>query len=171
MLRSSLWLVERYGISVTNDHGYVPLVVITFRSFPHSWFITGFVTRLTRWAPLVFSGVRVTRSLVLYVCFVDRCLSFCTFSFGHCVVCSSSIYGFWLSLWYLQTLLSFICMFCRSLFVLLYFFFWPLCCLFFFNIRILITSLRYLQTLLSDKLSYNVISSTYNQERDSNSQL
>jgi hypothetical protein len=24
----------------------------------------------------VFSGVRVTRSLVLYVCFVDRCLSF-----------------------------------------------------------------------------------------------
>jgi hypothetical protein len=25
-------------------------------------------------------------------------------SFGHCVVCSSSIYGFWLPLWYLQTL-------------------------------------------------------------------
>jgi hypothetical protein len=41
-----------------------------------------------------FSEVPVTRSLVLYVCFVDRCLSFCTFSFGHCVVCSSSIYGF-----------------------------------------------------------------------------
>jgi hypothetical protein len=33
-------------------------------------------------SPLVFSGVRVTRSLVLYVCFVDHCLSFCTFSFG-----------------------------------------------------------------------------------------
>jgi len=33
------------------------------------------------------------------------------------------------------------CMFCRSLFVLLYFFFWPLCCLFFFDIRILITTL------------------------------
>ena len=30
-------------------------------------------------SPPVFSGVRVTRSLVLYVCFVDRCLSFCTF--------------------------------------------------------------------------------------------
>jgi len=54
--------------------------------------------------PPVFSGIRVTRSLVLYVCFVDRCLSFCTFSFGHCVVCSSSIYGFRLPLWYLQTL-------------------------------------------------------------------
>ena len=42
----------------------------------------------------VFGGVRVTRSLFLYVYFVDRYLSFCTFSFGHCVVCSSSIYGF-----------------------------------------------------------------------------
>ena len=45
-------------------------------------------------SPPVFSEVRVTRSLVLYVCFVVRCLSFCTFSFDHCVFCSSSIYGF-----------------------------------------------------------------------------
>jgi hypothetical protein len=106
----------------TNDHGYVPLVVNISRSFPHSRLITGFVTRLTRRMPLVeqelltlpehlssppvFSGVRVTRSLVLYVCFVDRCLSFCTFSFGYYVVCSSSIYRFWLPLWYLQTLLT-----------------------------------------------------------------
>jgi hypothetical protein len=97
-----------------NDHGYVPLVVNTSRSFPHSRLITGFITRITQRVPLaeqqlptlpehlsspsVFTGVRVTRSLVLYVCFVDRCLSFCTFSFGHCVVCSSSIYGFWLPL-------------------------------------------------------------------------
>ena len=111
-----------WNICVTNDHGYVPLVVSTSRSFPHSRLITGFVTRLTRRLPLVeqellilpehlssppvFSGVRVTRSLVLYVCFVDRCLSFCTFSFGHSVVCSCSIYGFWLPLWYLQTLLD-----------------------------------------------------------------
>ena len=41
---------------------------------------------------IVFSGVCVTRSLVLCVCCVDRCLSFCPFSFGHCVVCSSSTY-------------------------------------------------------------------------------
>jgi hypothetical protein len=40
----------------------------------------------------IFSGVRNTRSLVLCVCFVDRCLSFCPFC-GHCVVCPS-IYGF-----------------------------------------------------------------------------
>ena len=44
-------------------------------------------------SPLVFIGVHVTRSLVLFV------------------------------------------LFCRSLFVLLYFFFWPLCYLFFFDIR------------------------------------
>ena len=71
-----------------------------------------FVTRLTRRLPLVeqelplppehlssttiVCGVRVTRTLVLCVCFVDRCLSF---------------------------------------------FFWPLCCPFFFDIRILITPL------------------------------
>ena len=47
-------------------------------------------------SPPVFSGVRVTRSLVLWVCFVDRCLSF---------------------------------------------FSWPLRCLFFFDLRILITPL------------------------------
>ena len=102
-------------------YGYVPLVVNTSRSFPRSWLITGFVVRLTRRvslveqelltlpehlsSPSVLSGVRVTRSLDLYVCFVDRCVSFCTFSFGHCVDCFSSIYGFWLPLWYLQTLL------------------------------------------------------------------
>ena len=47
-------------------------------------------------SPSVFSGVRVTKSLVLWVCFVDHCLSFCP----------SSIYWFWLPLWYLQTLLD-----------------------------------------------------------------
>ena len=43
---------------------------------------------------------------------------------------------------------SFMCMLCRSFFVLLSFFFWPLYCLSFFDVRILITSLWYLQTLL-----------------------
>ena len=76
-------------------------------------------------SPPVFSGVRVTRSLVLCVCFVDRCLYFFFLTIvlsvllrytdsdylplvycGHCVVCSSAIYGFWLPLWYLQTLLN-----------------------------------------------------------------
>jgi hypothetical protein len=119
LLLSTCFLNSLTGI--TNDHGYVPLVVNTSQSFPHSWIITGFVSRLTRQVPLVeqdlltllehlslppvFSGVCVIRSLVLCVCFVDRCLSFCPFSFDHCVVCPS-IYGFWLPLWYLQTLLK-----------------------------------------------------------------
>ena len=87
---------------------------MTSWSFLHSWLITGFVTSSTRQVSLVEQelltlpgGVRVTRSLVLCACFVDRCfsLSFYTFSFGHCVVCYS-IYGLWLPLWYLQPLLT-----------------------------------------------------------------
>ena len=40
-------LFDRYGISVTNDHRYVPPVASTSWSFPRSWLITGIVTRLT----------------------------------------------------------------------------------------------------------------------------
>ena len=74
-------LVDRYRTSVTNYHGYIPLVVNTFRSFPHSWFIIEFVTRLTQRVslveqelltipehlgpPPVFSGDRVIWSLTL----------------------------------------------------------------------------------------------------------
>ena len=84
-------------------------------------------------SPPVFSGVRVTRSLVLYVCLVDHCLSFCTFSFGHCVVCSSSIYRLWLPLWYLPTFGH--CVVCSSsiygfwlaLWYLLTFGYWVVC--------------------------------------------
>ena len=39
----------------------------------------------------IFSGVRCTRSLIWCGCFVDCSLSFVLFSFGHCVVCPSSM--------------------------------------------------------------------------------
>ena len=65
-----------------NYHGYVPLVVSTSWSFPHSWLITGFVARVTRRVELelttlpehmrthpVFVGVCVARSLVFCVVF------------------------------------------------------------------------------------------------------
>ena len=112
------------------DHQYIPLIVNTSRSFPCSWLITGFVTRLTRRvslvkqelptlpehlsSPPVVSGVCVTRSLVLYVFFVDRC--FVLFSCGHCVVLlfTDSDYPFGIL--------------------------WPLCCLSFY-LQILITRL------------------------------
>ena len=96
-------LIDRYGLSVTQlttDMFHLSL------TFLQTWRITGFVTRLARRVPRVeqelltllghlspppvFSGVRVTRSLVLCVCFVDCCLSF--------FFCPS-IYGFWLPLW------------------------------------------------------------------------
>ena len=61
-------------------------------------------------------GVHVTWSLVLCVCFVDRCLCFCTFSFVHCVVCSSLSYGFWNtpSNSFIKTIQLLICL-CNSL--------------------------------------------------------
>jgi hypothetical protein len=46
----------------------------------------------------------------------------------------------------------FICMFCRSLFVILYFFFWPLCFLFVFDYGFWLP-LSYLQTFLSLDIS------------------
>ena len=88
-------------------------------------------------------GVSVTRSLVLCVCFADRCLSFCTFSFGHCVVCSTSIYGYWLppfGIFDLRILIT-------PLVSLIYGFWLPPFGI--FDLRILITSLWYLQTLLN----------------------
>ena len=99
-------------------------------------------------SPPVFSGVCVTWSLVLCVCFVDRCLFFCTFSFGHCAVCSSLIFWFWLPLWYHQilltwTMLSVLLWYSDSEypFGIIKFFLHEQCCLFFFDILILITPL------------------------------
>ena len=82
----------------------------------YQWFVTRLTRRVLLWEQElltlpeqlsslpVFSGFRVTLSLVLWVCFVDRCLSF-----------------------------------------------WPLCYLF-FDWRILITSLWYLQALPTTRL-------------------
>ena len=122
-----IWIAIGYIYIANNiSTNHVSLVVNTSRSFPHSWLITGFVTTITRHVPLVelelltprehlssppvFSGVRVTWSFALCVCFVYRCLS-------------------------------------------IYLFLWPLCCLFFFDLRIRITS------LVSSNSSYGCISS------------
>ena len=63
-------------------------------------------------------------------------------SFGHCVVCSSMIYRFWLHPWYLLVIvLSVLLWYTDSDYSLGIF--WPLCCLFFYDIQILITPLVY----------------------------
>jgi hypothetical protein len=82
------------------------------RSFPHSWLITGFVVRSTRRLSLVEQDLlTLPGHLSSPRVFIGSCFS----------------------------IFSFICTFCRSLFVLLYFFFWPLYRLFFFDLRVLIT--------------------------------
>jgi hypothetical protein len=76
-----------------------------------------------------FSGVRVTRSLVFCVIFVDRFVSFCPFFFWPLCCLFFCLLAIVLSV-----LLSFgLCVVCSSVF-------WSLCCLF-FDIRILITPL------------------------------
>ncbi len=121
VVRSSPWLGwPLWNICVTNDHEYAPLVANTSGFFHHSWPITGFITRLTRRvslveqelltlpkhlrSPPVFSGVHVTRSLVLWLCFVDHCLSFCFFFFWplYCLFFDLRIL---ITPWYLQLFL------------------------------------------------------------------
>ena len=87
----------------------------------HSWLITVFPTRLIQWvslmeqelsnlplhpsSPPVFIGVRVTQSLPLCVCFVDRFFSPFVIFILSIMLSSSSIYGFWLPPWYLKNFL------------------------------------------------------------------
>jgi hypothetical protein len=59
-------------------------------------------------------------------------------SFGHCVVCSL-IYRFWLPLWYLLAIVLSVLWYTNSDYP--FGIFWPLCCLFFLDIQILITPL------------------------------
>ena len=117
--------LQEISFCVTNDHGYFPPVVNTSRSCLHSRPITGFVTSVTRWMPLlqqellslpehlspppVFSWVHVTLSFVFGV-LICRSLFVLFHSFGHCVVCPFS-------------------------------FIWLLCCLSFSDLLILITPL------------------------------
>ena len=81
----------------TKDHGYVTFVVITIRTFTHPWLATGFVTRITR---------RVLHVQQELQTLPERPSSLPVFS-GFRVARSSFFYV----------------MFCRSLFVLLFFFF------------------------------------------------
>jgi hypothetical protein len=72
-----------YGISVTNDHKKVPFVVTPIQSFPHSWIITGFVTRVTRQVSPVEQELltlpeHLSSSPVLSAVWVVKSLVFCT---------------------------------------------------------------------------------------------
>ena len=47
------WFEPLRSICVTKDHVCFLLVANTIRSFPHSWLVTGFVTRVTERVPHV----------------------------------------------------------------------------------------------------------------------
>jgi hypothetical protein len=96
---------------VTLKHKKRTLTYVDNQNIPnttgHIWTARNMINNVRNYVEHpVFRGVRFTRSLLLCTCFVDRCLFFCHSSFGHCVVCSASIYVLWLPLWYLQTLLT-----------------------------------------------------------------
>ena len=60
-------------------------------------------------------------------------------SCGHCIVCPSSIYSFWLHLWYLVAIVLSVLQFTASDYT--FGILWPLYCLSFFNLQLLITPL------------------------------
>ena len=96
-----------------SSHDCMILYKITFPDHPSS--------------PPIYRGVRVALYLVFCIVFCRSMFVLLSIFFSHFVVCPS-IYGIWLPLWYLQTLL-----------ILLFVFFWPLCDLSFFDLRLLIT--------------------------------
>ena len=77
------------GYQDLNGWGYIDQVTVAtcYCLFQIRMYISiGFCRLCFQQSNCVFSRVRVTRTLVLCVCFVDRCLSFYPFSFGHCVL-------------------------------------------------------------------------------------
>jgi hypothetical protein len=87
-----------------------PRICSTSRFVPYLWLITGFVTRLTRRVSLVDQELPTypEHMIFSFMCWYCTLLFVpcCSFSFAQYVVCFSSIYGFWMPLWYLPTLFS-----------------------------------------------------------------
>ena len=91
---------------IVHTQYYGPFVVITIRSFPHSLLVSGFITRVTRWVPLVGQELFILpgqlRSLLVLCGFhgVARSLVFCVmFCKYHCLFSRLS----W-QLWYMSVL-------------------------------------------------------------------
>ena len=76
-------LLQNYPLIV-----YMVQISLTFKKILLKFFVLSVVLALNGNHLILYKG--------------DNCLSFCTFSFVHCVVYSSAVYGFWL----LQTLLA-----------------------------------------------------------------
>ena len=113
---------------------------LIYRFWLHLWYLVAIVLSVLLW----YTDSDYIFDILWPLC----CLSFFDIqilitslvSCGHCVVCPSLIYGFWLHLWYLVAIvLSVLLWYTDSDYI--FGILWPLCCLSFFDIRILITSL------------------------------
>ena len=82
----------------------------------------------------------------------NRCVYIVIVTSGAGTAYPSGVPEFTSGIQWSSSIFSFMCMFCRQLFVLFYLFFCPLCCLFVFDIRILVNP------LVSSKSSqYNIL--------------
>jgi hypothetical protein len=86
-----------YGADILHEYDLIKCMLLIFIVSRMFFVLVVFVLCV------VYNVARVS-GLSILDCPFGCCLSFCTFSLDHCVVCPS-IYWFWLPLWYLQTLL------------------------------------------------------------------
>ena len=119
----------------------------------HPWYLLAIVLSVLLW----YTDSDYTLGIFWPLCFLFfydiQILITLLLSFGHCVVCSSMIYGFWLHPWYLLAIvLSVLLCYTDSDYTLDIF--WPLCCLFLYNIQIMFTPWYLLTTVLSVLLWY-----------------
>ena len=104
------------------------------------WYFLPIVLHVRLWYPASDYPFGIFWPLHCQFFFDIRILIIPLISFGHCVVSSSSIYRFWLPLWYILAIaLSVLLRYTDSDYP--FGIFWPLCCQFFFDIQILVTPL------------------------------
>jgi hypothetical protein len=129
---------------------YLRILMIPLVSFGHCvvcsssiygfWWSLWYLLAIVLYVLLLFTDSDYPFGILWPLCcllfFYLRIIIIPLVSFGHCVVCSSSIYGFWLSLWYLLAIVLSVLLFTDSVYP--FGIFWPLCFLFFFYLRILI---------------------------------
>ena len=92
---------------IFNSCFFIVFIVFVFICFCFCFYLLLFyllLFLLVYLFPWFFLFFFICLGFFLFWCF-DLCLFSCPFYFGHCVFSSSTIYGFWLSLWYLKTLL------------------------------------------------------------------
>ena len=132
----SFWLSDWYLLTIVLS----VLLWFTASDYLTDWYLLTIVLSVFLWFTASDYLISIFWPLYCLFFFDLRFLIISLVSFDHCIVCSSVIYGFWLSHWYLLTIvLSVLLWFTTSDYLIC--FFWPLCCLFFFDLWLLMISL------------------------------